>query len=60
MSKFHGGDALAKAVKKAYSEGQTDYSLEPMVLEDEAGQPTGRIKDGDHVVFCCRRGEREI
>ena len=60
MGRFHGGDALAKAVEKAYSEGQTDYSLEPMILEDEAGQPLGRIKNGDHVVFCCRRGEREI
>ena len=60
MGKFHGGDALAKAVENAYKEGQTDYSLEPMVLEDEAGRPVGRIKDGDKVVFCCRRGEREI
>ncbi len=31
-----------------------------MALEDEAGNPVGKIKDGDHVVFCCRRGEREI
>ena len=22
--------------------------------------PLGRIKDGDSVIFCCRRGEREI
>ena len=57
---IHGGDALARAVERAYTEGQTDYSLEPMVLTDGAGKPVGRIKDGDHVVFCCRRGEREI
>ena len=56
----HGGEALAKAVEKAYTEGQTDYSLEPMCLEDESGSPVGKIKNGDHVVFCCRRGEREI
>ncbi len=23
-------------------------------------KPLGRIKDGDAVIFCCRRGEREI
>lgn len=55
-----GGEALAKAVEKAYTEGQTDYSLEPMCLEDETGAPVGRIRDGDHIVFCCRRGGREI
>jgi len=57
---LHGGEALAKAVEAAYAQGQTDYSLEPMVQVDAAGAPVGRIKDGDHVVFCCRRGEREI
>ncbi len=57
---FHGGEALAKAVENAYVQGQTDYSLEPMVLVDEKEEPVGKIKNGDHVVFCCRRGEREI
>ncbi|MBQ1406423.1 MAG: phosphoglycerate mutase (2,3-diphosphoglycerate-independent) [Oscillospiraceae bacterium] len=57
---FHGGEALAKAVERAYEQGQTDYSLEPMVLVDDAGAPVGKIRNGDHVVFCCRRGEREI
>ncbi|UCC85611.1 MAG: hypothetical protein JSV81_12175 [Anaerolineales bacterium] len=55
-----GGAALADAVRGAYGEGQTDYSLEPIVLVDAGGQPIGRIKDGDGVIFCCRRGEREI
>jgi 2,3-bisphosphoglycerate-independent phosphoglycerate mutase len=27
---------------------------------DDHGKPIGRIQDGDAVVFCCRRGEREI
>ena len=58
--KFHGGEALAKAVEKAYEQGQTDYSLEPMVLVDEDGAPVGKIKNCDEVIFCCRRGEREI
>lgn len=55
-----GGVALADAVRALYVEGQTDYSLEPVVLVDTDGRPVGRIEDGDAVVFCCRRGEREI
>src|SRR5512136_496457 len=55
-----GGAALAQVVRELYVAGQTDYSLEPLVLEDSLGRPLGRIADGDAVVFCCRRGEREI
>ncbi len=55
-----GGSALADAVRDLYCEGQTDYSLEPIVLVDEHGQAIGRIQDGDAVIFCCRRGEREV
>ncbi len=55
-----GGAALAAVVKDLYAEGQTDYGLEPIILQDDSGNPMGRIKDGDAVVFCCRRGEREI
>ena len=57
---LHGGEALAQAVQAAYDRGQTDYSMEPLALEDENGAPVGRIKNGDHVIFCCRRGEREV
>ena len=55
-----GGLALAKAVEAAYRQGQDDYHLEPMVRVDESGAPIGKIRDGDSVIFCCRRGEREI
>jgi 2,3-bisphosphoglycerate-independent phosphoglycerate mutase len=55
-----GGTALADAVRELYHQGQTDYSLEPIVLVDAQGNPVGRIRDGDAVIFCCRRGEREI
>jgi len=55
-----GAVSLARVVRELYSEGQTDYSLEPIILTDVQGQPIGRIQDGDAVVFCCRRGEREI
>lgn len=60
MSSIIGGEALAKAVEAAYEAGQTDYYLEPMALVDEAGAPVGKIRNGDQVIFCCRRGEREI
>ncbi len=55
-----GGIALAGAVRELYRLGQTDYSLEPVVLVDAQGEPSGLIQDGDAVVFCCRRGDREI
>jgi 2,3-bisphosphoglycerate-independent phosphoglycerate mutase len=55
-----GAGALAEGVRVLYSEGQTDYSFEPLVLVDSSGKPLGRIKDGDTVIFCCRRGEREV
>ncbi len=56
----HGGINLAEAVRAAYTRGQTDYSMEPLVRVDADGQPLGLVKDGDAVIFCCRRGEREI
>lgn len=55
-----GGESLAKAVEKAYENGQVDYSLEPLNLENETGEAIGTVRAGDSVIFCCRRGEREI
>ncbi len=55
-----GAIAIAGTVRDLYKEGQTDYSLDPIVLADINGSPIGRIKNGDSVIFCCRRGEREI
>lgn len=58
-SDSRGGSALAEAVRRQYAQGTDDYHLKPMVrLRD--GQPLGRIRDGDAVIFCCRRGEREV
>lgn len=59
-TRTHGGDRLAQAVRTAYAQGQSDYALEPLVRVDRAGCPLGLVQDGDAVVFCCRRGEREI
>ena len=55
-----GGKALAAAVRRAYDEGQTDYSLAPLRLTDAAGKAVGAIENGDGAIFCCRRGEREV
>jgi 2,3-bisphosphoglycerate-independent phosphoglycerate mutase len=60
VSQPRGATALAQGVRILYSEGQTDYSLDPLVLVDHSGSPLGRIQDGDAVIFCCRRGEREV
>ncbi len=54
IEKTHGGHELAELVRAAYEKGEIDYSLPPMTLKN------GYIRDGDTVVFCCRRGEREI
>ncbi len=51
----HGGRALAEAVKKAYANGLDDYRMTALVSSSHRS-----IQDGDSVVFCCRRGEREI
>lgn len=56
----HGGELLAQAVQRLYRTGQTDYSLDPLVRVDASGRPLGRIGAGDAVIFCCRRGEREV
>lgn len=52
--KTHGGHELAELVRRSYEKGEIDYSLNPITLG------TGYIQDGSNVVFCCRRGEREI
>lgn len=59
-STAHGGIAFATEVRKAYQEGQTDYYIEPMLRTNPEGEALGRIGKNDSVIFCCRRGEREI
>ena len=51
---------LIEGIRRLYREGQTDYSMEPLILVGQEGTPLGRIRDGDGVIFCCRRGEREM
>jgi len=52
-------ELMAEAVERRFHEGETEYWLPPLVLADPRG-PVGRIRSGDAVIFCCRRGEREI
>ena len=47
----HGGTFLTQAVKAAYSRGQTDYSMEPLVRLGSDGKPLGLVQDGDAVIF---------
>jgi 2,3-bisphosphoglycerate-independent phosphoglycerate mutase len=51
---------LIKAVQRAYQAGQEDEALEPLVAVDSSGQPLGRFRKGDYVIFYDIRGEREI
>jgi 2,3-bisphosphoglycerate-independent phosphoglycerate mutase len=55
-----GGSELAEVLGELYALGQSDYSFEPVILVDALDRPLGRIQDGDAVIFCLRRGEREI
>lgn len=55
----HLGECLAKKVRELYERGENDGDMKPLVAYID-GKPFGRIKDGDAVIFCCKRGEREI
>ena len=58
--KLRGAEALAKAVENEYTKGNQDYHLKPLNLLDKDGKPVGTVKPEDGVIFCCRRGEREV
>ncbi len=51
---------MSQAVRKAYTRGEEDETLLPLVLVDEEQNPVGRIRSGDSVIFYNIRGEREI
>ena len=51
---------LAQAVRQAYARGEEDETLLPLVLTDKNGDPLGRLRTGDCVIFYNIRGEREI
>ena len=51
---------MALAVREAYQRHEEDEALEPLALVDAAGNPIGRMKAGDYVIFYDIRGEREV
>ena len=53
--------SAAEAVETMYAESDSgDQYLDPFVIADEAGEPVGRMRDGDAVVFFNFRGDRAI
>ena len=51
---------LIRSMKKAYHAGQEDEALDPMVMVDPSGRPSGRLGKGEYVIFYNIRGEREV
>jgi 2,3-bisphosphoglycerate-independent phosphoglycerate mutase len=61
IKKFeHTVSPLVEAIKEAYSRGEEDETLEPIIITNSSGQPRGRFTNGDYVIFYDIRGEREI
>lgn len=50
--------SLQQALKQCYGRGEMDYWMAPLVCVAD-GKPVGKIRNGDSVFFCCRRGDRE-
>ena len=51
--------SLQQRLEECYRHEEVDYYMEPLVRISD-GIPVGRIKDGDTLFFCCRRGDRQI
>ncbi len=51
---------MTQAVREAYRAGEDDENLEPRILVNPLGNPIGRFRDGDYVIFYNLRGEREV
>lgn len=47
-----------EAVRAAWARGETDEFIRPTVITDDAGEPLGRMEDGDSVVFFNFRADR--
>ena len=50
-------DAVS-AIRSSFLRGISDEFIEPIVLEDGSGEPIGKIKNGDVVIFFNHRGDR--
>jgi len=51
-------DRLANALRSRYDAGDKDYWMPPLVRYDE-GTYSGSVDDGDVLLFCLRRGDRQ-
>lgn len=51
---------MAAAVLEAYRLGEEDEAMDPRCLVDQKGNPIGRIRPGEPVIFYDLRGEREV
>jgi 2,3-bisphosphoglycerate-independent phosphoglycerate mutase len=62
LGKGRGFKRAQEAIQTYYSEDPkiTDQYLDPFVIVDSSGEPVGRIKDGDVVIFFNFRGDRAI
>ena len=47
-----------KKIRESYQRGVTDEFIEPMVVENENGEPAATIQDGDAVIFFNFRPDR--
>ncbi len=45
------------AVRSSFLRGISDEFIAPIVIEDQAGEPVGKVKDGDLVVFFNHRAD---
>ena len=46
------------AVKTAYSRGETDEFVQPVIIVDESDKPMGTLTDGDGIIFFNFRADR--
>jgi 2,3-bisphosphoglycerate-independent phosphoglycerate mutase len=49
---------IVAAMQASYDEGVTDEFMKPIVVVDERGEPVGKLKEGDVVVFFNFRNDR--
>jgi 2,3-bisphosphoglycerate-independent phosphoglycerate mutase len=49
---------IVEAMQKSYDNGVTDEFMKPIVVVDEEGEPIGKLKSGDVIVFFNFRNDR--
>ena len=54
----HRSATPVQAVEEAYGRGENDEFVKPTVVVDGTGDPRGRVRDGDVIVFFNFRGDR--